>query len=141
MKGPKVSILIPTYNRRALLEQALESARLQTYENLEIIVSDNGSKDPLLDIKERCASDPRVRWHRNPETIGLAPNWVKLVYELATGEYAKVLADDDQIHDPEHVAKAMKLVQSDGALIIFGAAGVLVEPGGRIFDIDLKLPA
>ncbi len=140
MSAPKVSLLIPTCNRSKLLRQALDSALAQDYPNLEVIVADNASTDDTPALRESYQRDARVRWHRQPRNVGLAANWRSLVYELATGEYGKILADDDYLHDPSHVSKAMALAGRHKAVAVFAGAGVLIEPGGRIFSVDQHLP-
>ena len=49
-KKPLVSIMIPTYNRESLIEEALMSALAQDYENFEVVVVDNKSTDRTFDI-------------------------------------------------------------------------------------------
>jgi glycosyltransferase involved in cell wall biosynthesis len=53
-KGPLVSIIIPTYNRAALVCQTIDNVFLQTYSNFELIVVDDGSTDdmPVLPSRE-----------------------------------------------------------------------------------------
>jgi glycosyltransferase involved in cell wall biosynthesis len=50
MDNPLVSVIIPTYNSSRTLKKSLESIKNQTYENIEIIVVDNNSKDNTKDI-------------------------------------------------------------------------------------------
>ena len=50
INNPKVSIGIPTYNRSSYLKTAIDSALCQTYNNLEIIVSNNGSNDDTIEV-------------------------------------------------------------------------------------------
>jgi len=50
---PLVSIIIPTYNRANYLEKAIESVLKQTYENIEIIVSDNASTDNTMEVMQK----------------------------------------------------------------------------------------
>lgn len=136
----KVSILIPTYNRAGYLRQALESARRQTYPDLEIVVGDNASIDGTPRVREEVLSDPRIRWHRNEVSVAMAPSWEKLLYELATGDYVKLLADDDYIQDPEHIAKAVRVIEGHGADAVFSGCGAWIESEGRLEDITLDLP-
>jgi len=86
-----VSVVIPTYNRAQLCRKAVESVLSQTYQNVEVIVVDDGSTD---NTKE-CASipDTRVRyvWQRN-SGVSAARN---LGLQSAKGEYIAFLDSDD----------------------------------------------
>ena len=59
-----VSILIPTYNRKNLLKVCLQSVLSQSYKNLEIIVIDDASSDPIDEIVNNF-QDPRIRLIKN----------------------------------------------------------------------------
>lgn len=66
-EAPLVSVVIPAYNAADFIGQALDSARSQTYENLEIIVTDDGSDDETPDIVAAASQeDPRIRLIRQP---------------------------------------------------------------------------
>ena len=72
---PLVSLGVPVYNGEAYLEEALDSLRSQTVEDLEIVIVDNQSTDATIEIAEAAeAADPRVRVLRNPENLGAAGN-------------------------------------------------------------------
>ena len=92
---PLVSILIPTYNRRGLLERALDSARSQSYNNCEIIVSDNCSTDEtfsfLINYQKKCRN---MYVYKTEKNIGPLNNLLNALNN-ARGAYAYFLADDD----------------------------------------------
>jgi predicted O-linked N-acetylglucosamine transferase (SPINDLY family)/glycosyltransferase involved in cell wall biosynthesis len=94
---PLVSILIPTHNRPDYLEIALKSALEQTYENIEIIISDNGddnlSQERLVPYLERY---PHITYYRK-QGMSAIENFCKCL-ELSTGEYINYLMDDDVFH-------------------------------------------
>jgi glycosyltransferase involved in cell wall biosynthesis len=70
---PKASVVIPTYNRRDLLDRAIASVRAQTMSDFEIIVVDDGSTDGTLDLLAGLAvEEPRLRWLRNDRSQGPA---------------------------------------------------------------------
>src|SRR5262245_51359752 len=93
--GPRVSIGLPVYNGEHYLEQALQSLLAQSYTNLELNISDNASTDLTREIcRAYCAKDQRIRYFRNPENLGILPNWRRAL-ELATGEYFMWAAHDD----------------------------------------------
>jgi len=102
---PLVSILIPTHNRPDYLEIALNSALEQSYENIEIIISDNG--DDALS-QERVAPylkrHPNITYYRKQGTTAIE-NFQKCL-ELSRGEYINYLMDDDVFH-PEKIKRMM----------------------------------
>src|SRR5437868_4342536 len=101
VKQPLVTIGLPSYNRPQGLKRSLENAISQTYQNLEIIVSDNCSDD-ALNIQELVESyiknDSRVKFYRQPQNIGAFLNF-KFLLEKASGEYFMWLSDDDERHE------------------------------------------
>ena len=105
---PLVTIGIPTYNRAdGYLKQALNSAVNQTYQNIEIIVSDNCSTDNTEGVVEGF-NDSRIRYVKHNENIG-ANNNFNYCLEQAKGSYFLLLHDDDLI-DNDFVAICMKTV-------------------------------
>ena len=90
---PLITIAIPTYKRVDYLRQALKSAVMQTYFNLEILVSDNAN-EPEAEFAVREMCDPRIRYIPQPINLGMAGNWDALVQQ-ARGDYFIILSDDD----------------------------------------------
>src|SRR5262245_7829489 len=66
---PAVRIVLPTYNRAALLPRAIRSVLRQTYSDFELIVVDDGSEDATADAIQ-CFADPRLRYLRLPSNRG-----------------------------------------------------------------------
>jgi glycosyltransferase involved in cell wall biosynthesis len=130
MSFPKVSILIPTHNRADLLMGAIESSLAQDYPNLEVIVSDNASKDETQNAVKRFLDDRRFSYHRNNVDIGISGNWRKLMFEYAGGEYVKVLSDDDYLLNMKHASQAVELMTKNGLDIVFSAATLRIERAG-----------
>ena len=71
MAAPRISILIPTFNRAGMLSAAVASALAQTWENLEVLVSDNASTDATPQTMAAFTTDPRLSYHRNPVNVGM----------------------------------------------------------------------
>lgn len=93
---------MPVHNGASTLARALDSLLAQTYENLEIIVSDNASTDETAEIARRAAErDRRVRYFRQQTAL---PAWENFhfVLQQATGEYFFWAADDD-VRAPRYV--------------------------------------
>lgn len=73
---PRVSIIVPTHNRRETLLTSLKSLLRQTYPHLEIYVADNASTDGTSEmLTELSAHDKRIRYMRRPENVGIAANY------------------------------------------------------------------
>lgn len=93
--GPKVSILIPVFNRENYIAECIQSALNQTFTDFEIVVVDNCSDDGTWGICKKFASvDKRIRVFRNDSNIGPVRNWMRCSTE-AVGEYGKLLFSDD----------------------------------------------
>lgn len=96
MARPLVSIAIPTWNRRDLLRTTLASARAQTYEPFEIVVSDNASDDGTVEmVRELAKEDDRIRLFVNDTNIG-GMNYLAAL-KRCRGDYIKFLNSDDLI--------------------------------------------
>jgi glycosyltransferase involved in cell wall biosynthesis len=67
--SPLVSVVLPTFNRAQTLQLSIDSVLAQTYENLELLVVDDGSTDETASIVDRY-DDPRVRYHRSSQNRG-----------------------------------------------------------------------
>jgi glycosyltransferase involved in cell wall biosynthesis len=94
-KPPKVSIGMPVFNGEPFIREALDSLLAQTFTDFELIISDNGSTDGTEKIcREYAASDPRIRYVRQPENRGAVFNFQYVLTE-ARGEYFMWAAHDD----------------------------------------------
>jgi GT2 family glycosyltransferase len=94
---PLVSIVIPAFNPR-FFAMALQSALGQTYEHLEIVVSDDSPTDEIMRFLDELGehSNVPVRYVRNDQRLGFQQNVLRGVEE-ARGELVKVLCDDDRL--------------------------------------------
>ncbi|WMI69841.1 glycosyltransferase [Mangrovimonas sp. YM274] len=108
---PLVSICIPTYNGADFIAQAMDSVLAQTYANLEIVVSDDSSKDNTLKIIESYKSKTNLPIHIvDHEPKGIGANWNNCI-RLAQGQYIKFLFQDD-ILLPECVEKMVEVLEN-----------------------------
>lgn len=92
---PKISVVIPTYNRAHLVGDAIQSILDQNYPNLEIIVSDDGSTDNTREVVEelREKSGALIRYPRQANAGASAARNQGL--RLATGDFVALLDSDD----------------------------------------------
>ncbi len=91
--SPTVSVGIPTFQRAQLMRQAILSVLQQTYQDFEIVVVDDCSSDDTADVVASIA-DARIKYFRNPSTVGVPRNWNECV-RRARGEFFALLPDDD----------------------------------------------
>src|SRR5258705_8737919 len=95
---PLVSIGFGTYKGVDYIERALKSLLNQSYNNIELIIGDNGSFDGSGDICRAYAnSDERIKYYRHEKNIGAATNFNYLL-SVAHGKYFMWAADDDVWH-------------------------------------------
>ena len=94
MASPRVSVVIPTYNRAHLLPRAVGSVLAQTFEDWELIIVDDGSEDDTSDVIAGFG-DARIRCirHERNQGAGAARN---TALAAARGEYIAPLDDDDE---------------------------------------------
>jgi glycosyltransferase involved in cell wall biosynthesis len=93
---PLVSVGIPAYNKPEGLQKTLEQITRQTYKNLEIIVSDDGSngRENETVVRGFQQSDSRIRFFRHDTNKGQIANYT-FVLEQSAGEFFMLAADDD----------------------------------------------
>lgn len=94
---PLVSVCIPTYNYAQFIGQGIESVLGQTHRDLELIVLDDASTDDTPDVVGRYADDERLRFERHERNLGLFANFNRC-FQVARGDYVKVLCADDWLH-------------------------------------------
>lgn len=98
MNTPKISVLIPMYNRKHYIEDCVNSALDQTFTDFEIIIRDDSSTDGVFEfVHERYATEistGKIKLFRNEKNLGEAFNVSRLLRD-ATGKYLAVLHNDD----------------------------------------------
>jgi glycosyltransferase involved in cell wall biosynthesis len=136
MARPLVSIAIPTWNRRSMLRVALESAQAQTYDNLEIVVSDNASNDGSAEmVREMAREDDRIRLYVNDRNIG-THNYLKVSTYLR-GDYVKFLNDDDLLL-PHAVERLAAPLEDPSVGLSIARQEWMSESGRPLTKLELK---
>jgi hypothetical protein len=125
--APKVSVLLPTFNRLRWLGQSLDSVQAQAVD-CEILLLDNGSSDGTWAfIQERAARDPRIRpfhWEEN-NGMGAYPDLLR----ICVGEYVTFFADDDEML-PGGLAERVAVLDAHPELgMVFSAVRTMDEDG------------
>lgn len=113
--APLVSVIIPAFNAEALLARTLESVLRQTYQNLEVLVVDDGSCDRTPEIVQQFAQqDRRLRLLRQANAgVAAARN---LGIQHTNGEFV-ALIDADDIWYPENIEKQVNYALEGSTLV------------------------
>lgn len=102
---PLVSVLMTSYNREKFITDAIMSVLSSTYQNWELIVSDDTSSDNTVSIAKQFADkDSRIKVYVNETNLGDYPNRNRAA-SLATGKYIKYVDSDDLIY--KHTLQVM----------------------------------
>lgn len=143
---PRVSIGMPVFNGELYLKEAIDSILAQTYQDFELIISDNASTDATEQICQAyVVKDPRVTYHRNTVNVGGCRNQNRLV-ELSSGEYFMWAHHDDR-RAPEYIEHCVRVLDNNPAVVLcysktrfMDENGHLLENAQRLRDIDAALP-
>ena len=115
--NPKVSICIPTFNRKDYLRETVESLFAQTYKDYEIVIVDDGSTDGTGDlIKSAGIENLRYHWQENK---GDAAARNKLI-GLARGEFITFIDSDDLLTDDAIERMVDVMEAEEGKVIVYG---------------------
>ena len=129
MSEPKVSVVIPTYNRINYLARAIESALRQTYSNIEIVVVDDGSTDKTEELLKKYVG--RIVYIYQPNQ-GAASARNKGI-DAAKGEFIAFLDSDDYFY-PDNVEKKIDRLFGDQNCGWIHSNWQYVSPDGGILE-------
>ena len=139
---PLISVITVVYNGEMHLEQTINSIINQTYNNVEYIVIDGGSKDGTLDIIRKYDSAIDY-WISEPDK-GIADAMNKGI-SLATGEYIVFIHADDYFYSNKVINNAINIIDKESNIIMFPVlfGEKLVEIIPRKFNwwVNFKIPA
>jgi hypothetical protein len=128
MSAPTVSVLMTAYNRERYIAASIESVLAQTFDDLELVVVDDGSGDGTVEIARRFARrDPRVRVEVNEHNLGDYSNRNRAA-TLARGTLLKYHDSDDLLYPHCLAAMAPPMLAHPGAA--FGLSPSRHWPGG-----------
>ncbi len=127
--APAVSVGMPVYNGETYLEVAISSVLAQSFEDLELIICDNASTDRTAEIcQDYAARDRRIRYFRNPQNLGAAPNY-NLALSHARGRYFKWLAHDDRM-TPSYLAKTVGVLDERTDAVLCNSVVQYIDQNG-----------
>jgi hypothetical protein len=127
--NPKVSIIIPTYNRPHYLPGALESALTQTYPNIEVLVVNDGSTDNTEQVLAPYMKQIRYIKRENGGCAAAKNTGL----ELATGELITNLDDDDRIL-PEKIERQVEVFMQRPNLGLCATGVNFIDAAGQVTE-------
>lgn len=138
--SPRVSVCLPVYNGERHVRETIRSVLAQTFEDFELIISDNASTDGTQEIcLEAAALDPRVRYFRADTNRGLARNFNR-AFELASGRYLVWIGHDD-LMAPDYISRCVEAIEADADTVLcFTNANYIDGKGDLIQRVDLANP-
>ncbi|MHC4983752.1 MAG: glycosyltransferase family 2 protein [Planctomycetota bacterium] len=146
----RVGIGLPVYNGTKYLRKTLDSILAQTYQDLELVISDNASTDSTENIcRSYAAKDKRITYHRRAKNIGSAGNF-NSAFGLSRSEYFKWIAADDEIA-PLFLERCVEALDSDPEAVLAHPRAVIIDEFKNelhcgtfrygLADLSLKKPA
>jgi alpha-1,3-rhamnosyltransferase len=140
LTGPLVSVVIPCYNHAAYVQESIQSVVVQDYENIELIIIDDGSKDDSVEkiqqLSELC-KQRFVRFEfRHRENKGLSATLNEAI-AWCEGEYYSAIASDDMMIPKKTSIQVKYLNNNPGCSGVFGGMIVLNETGEIIRSVSV----
>jgi glycosyltransferase involved in cell wall biosynthesis len=130
-RAPKLSVGLPVYNGQNYLAESIEALLGQSYEDFELIISDNASTDGTADICHLYEKDdPRIRYFRQEHNIGGAPNHNFLVAQ-ARGELFKWASHDD-LYGRDLLKLCVEALEGFPQVILAHSWTALIDASGAI---------
>jgi glycosyltransferase involved in cell wall biosynthesis len=131
--SPSLTIGLPVYNGERYLRTALDDLLAQTYDDFELVISDNASTDSTPEIcREYAARDPRIRYVRQSANIGAVPNH-NILLDYARGRYFKWASHDDR-YEPELLEACVHALEGHPELVLAHSWDGTVDELGQVVD-------
>ncbi|WP_172962322.1 glycosyltransferase family 2 protein [Hydrocarboniclastica marina] len=130
MSGPLISVIMPAYNAEATLEDSARSVLNQTFDDLELIIVDDGSKDGTADLCQRLEAEDNRVIHLRCQNGGVSRARNAGIDKAKGGHLAFLDADD--LYAPSKLEKQLNRLEDSGAdIVTTGIRRFVVEHGER----------
>ena len=133
MNMPKVSVIIPSYNHEKYVAEAIQSVLDQTYQDFEIVVTDDASTDATADIVSKF-SDKRIKLFRFDKNCGASVAANNCIAN-SSGEYIAMLSSDDVFY-PDKLAKQVDFLDSNPQVASVLSYAQIIDDDGDDFKDD-----
>ena len=130
MNPPRVSVVIPTFNRTRTIRNAVESVLAQSFSDIEVIVVDDGSTDDTLKVVD-AIEDPRLRILKLESNMGASEARNRGI-EAARAPWV-AFQDSDDLWRPAKLARQMALLEAPGTDYVAAYCGMdIMEADGKM---------
>ena len=133
---PKVSIIIPTYNRVKMLEKSIESVFAQSFNEWELLIVDDASTDETESrMRELSAKEQRVNYMRIPKIEGKGiSEYLNIGLRNSKGKYIARIDDDDYWCHKDKLKMQVEFLDENPEYVVVGGGVILVdEKGDELF--------
>jgi glycosyltransferase involved in cell wall biosynthesis len=132
--APKVSAIIPCYNRAQFIAETVRSVLEQTYPNIELFVVDDGCTDGSREILETFGDRLTILEHPGRENRGQSAG-INLALSRVSGKYVGIL-DSDDLWLPQKIAEQVAFLESHRDIgLVYGNGTAIDERGKRLYVI------
>ena len=125
---PKVSICIPTHNRKEYLKETIDSILAQTYKDYEIVIVDDGSTDGTEEMIKNLDYPTTYHWQQN---AGDAAARNKLI-KLAKGDYISFIDSDDLLM-PDAIERMVHAMQAETEDVVVYGSYYRIDQAGNVY--------
>ncbi|MDO9231857.1 MAG: glycosyltransferase family 2 protein [bacterium] len=138
MSKPLISVITATYNSGASLDKTIISVLKQSYEDIEHIIIDGGSKDNTLEVLKKYENNSKVRWISESDK-GISDAFNKGL-EMAQGEYINFQGAGDCFAESNVIEKIMQEIDLEKDMLICGRIKRVTKTGELkyISPLDFK---
>lgn len=139
--NPLVSVVIPCYNHENFVQDSIQSVIDQDYENIELIIIDDGSQDGSVIKIQKMVESCKERFirfeFRSRANVGLSAT-LNEALEWCEGKYFSPIASDDQMLNYKTSMQVKYLEKHNGSVAVFGAVQLIDENDQKLEKIASK---
>ncbi len=134
IQKPLVSLCICFYNQEDFVNDAVKGALSQTYENLEVILSDDNSTDRTYERIQNAVSSykgpHKIIINKNKTNIGLVPHFNNVLFNLSHGKFLFIQGGDD-ISLPNRITDGVQIFMSDPTITALTSSSIYIDRNGN----------
>ena len=138
----KIIVILPAYNAEKTLGRAIRSILNQTYQSIQLIISDDCSDDESVEIIEKWIEENAldVTFIKNDKNLGICRNYNRAL-KFANGKYLQGAPQDD-LFKPEKIEKQIAIFESldESYAVVYSDASIIDSNNKLINELKYQLP-